>query len=278
MDKIQIEAGYFQHFKIQKLRRKLGTDAVLCHLILLTFTASNKPKGNLTGMDEEDIEIASNWTGESGKFVEALVDLRLLDKTKSFFRVHDWQEHNAYLYNKPERIRQARKAARARWKNRTKSKITDGADSINGHSAQHPEGNAFLGTETVSKTVSETVSKTISKTGVFKLFELYTGRKGSPTPALEKILIQALRTKSLEDWKKWIESARNALSTHGQTLPAPKFYFQSDYAKWPPQQPARKKVHFVCPKGCSRDPGMWAPSYITNFCIVCEERRIPEKK
>ncbi|GEM_PF-1498293 len=44
------------------------------------------------------------------------------------------------------------------------------------------------------------------------------------------------------------------------------------------ETPARKKVHFVCPRGCEKDPGVWALSHITTFCAVCEERRIPEKK
>lgn len=111
----RLAVGLFQHPKFIKLRRRLGSDAGLGYICLLSFTAQNHPDGSLGDMDEEDIAIASQYEGDAAAFVAALVDLRLLDKVGDAYLVHDWVEHNPWAAAAPERSEKARRAAYARW-------------------------------------------------------------------------------------------------------------------------------------------------------------------
>lgn len=105
------------HPKTLKLMRKLGDRAFYNLIRLWAFVSANKPNGVLSGYDEDDIEIASDWTGEPGLFVKNLLDpkIRFLEKTDDGFLIHDWQDHNEYAFHADERSDKAKKAARARW-------------------------------------------------------------------------------------------------------------------------------------------------------------------
>ena len=105
------------HPKALKLMRKLGDRAFYNLIRFWAFVSANKPNGVLTGYDEDDIEIASDWIGEPGQFVKTLLDpkIRFLEKTEDGFLIHDWQEHNGYAFHAQERSEKAKKAARAKW-------------------------------------------------------------------------------------------------------------------------------------------------------------------
>lgn len=111
----RLSVGVIDHPKIVKLRRRLGADAVLALIRLWGFTARNRPRGDLMGMDADDIEIAAGWDGEPGSFVAQLLDLVLLDDNDGVLAIHDWPEWNAWAYHAPERQERARKAANQRW-------------------------------------------------------------------------------------------------------------------------------------------------------------------
>jgi hypothetical protein len=103
------------HPKTIKLMRRLGDRSFWCLVKLWSFTAANKPDGVLTGLDAEDIEIASRWEGESGKFVDELVSLGWLNESDGVFSLHDWVEHNEYATHAKARSEKAKKAAQKRW-------------------------------------------------------------------------------------------------------------------------------------------------------------------
>ena len=84
------------HPKTKKLHRRVG-DAGCWRLICLwLWIAQNKPDGDLSGMSDEDIEIAADWVGEPDAFVRARVDVRFLDGEPGARRAHDWSEHNPW--------------------------------------------------------------------------------------------------------------------------------------------------------------------------------------
>lgn len=117
----RLKVTYPGHPKVIKLKRLLGPQAVLSHIFLLLYVAQNKPLGALTNMDETDIEIAANWNDEPGKFVPALLKLRLLDDIDGTLAIHNWENHNPYAFHAKDRSDRAKKAAKARWgKNDTK--------------------------------------------------------------------------------------------------------------------------------------------------------------
>ena len=118
----RVAVNYADHFKIVQLGKRLGLEAVICHLRLLGYVAQYKPKGILHKMTDADIESAAGWKGELGLFVATLADLKLVDiKTKRGIRtviVHDWFEYNSYAFYGPERAKKAQDAANARWRKR----------------------------------------------------------------------------------------------------------------------------------------------------------------
>lgn len=111
------------HHKTTKLMRRLGDRSFYCLIRLWAYVAANKPNGDLSGMDAEDIEIAADWQGGEGKFVETLIDIRFLEFKDGVFCLHDWEDHNMYAAKSRERSQNASAAAAVKWKNRT-NKLT----------------------------------------------------------------------------------------------------------------------------------------------------------
>lgn len=111
----RLSTSYPSHPKLQKLERRLGAGAVLCHLALLAWTAENRPKGALLNMTPEDVEIAARWSGKEGLFVDTLLELRLLDREGETLSVHDWQEHNPWVAEAPGRQAFAKRQNHRRW-------------------------------------------------------------------------------------------------------------------------------------------------------------------
>lgn len=117
---IRLSIGFFTHPKTRKLRRALGDEGVLCLLQLWCYVATNRPRGNLDGLDIDDIEIAADWQGEQGAFFARLVSIGWIeqcenDQVGAHWCIHDWADHNPWAYGAPDRIAKAKKGAKARW-------------------------------------------------------------------------------------------------------------------------------------------------------------------
>src|SRR5215469_589791 len=106
----RLATTFLTHPKIEKLRRRLGAEGVLGWIGLLAHTAAYRPSGNLEGLDNDDIAIAVKYPGDIDEFVEALVELRLLDRKGPSLTVHDWTTWNNYAATHQQRSEQARKA------------------------------------------------------------------------------------------------------------------------------------------------------------------------
>ena len=134
-----------RHPKIRKLIRRLGYEAFFSLTCLWAFAAAHKPNGDLNGMDGEDIELAAEWSGEQEAFVNALLDLRLLDVDEAGnMSIHDWRDHNGYAFYADARTAKAQKAASARWSKNSElmpadaqGNATSNAPSINEQCSEH---------------------------------------------------------------------------------------------------------------------------------------------
>ena len=100
---IRLSVGLPTHPKTKKLRKLLGNEAAWALVCLFVFAAQNKPDGDLSGMDVEDIEIAVDWEGEDGAFVAALVKVGFLNGEEGSYKIHDWAEHNGWVYGSEHR-------------------------------------------------------------------------------------------------------------------------------------------------------------------------------
>ena len=75
----RLSTGLPSHPKTKKLIRRLGQSAAWSLVCLILWAADNRSDGDLSGMSIEDIELASDWLGEDGALVDALVAVRFLD-------------------------------------------------------------------------------------------------------------------------------------------------------------------------------------------------------
>jgi hypothetical protein len=132
---IRLSTTFFAHPKVKRLAKRLGNDAVVALLRLWCWVADNKPRGVLDGMDAEAIELAADWDDAEGALYTELVALRLIDIVDGVATIHDWAEHNPWVYSAPERSEAARAAANKRWR----PGKTD-ADSMRNACAPHAEG------------------------------------------------------------------------------------------------------------------------------------------
>lgn len=106
---IRLACSFRDHPKRKKLQRRLGAAGVLALVDLWSWCGTNKPTGDLAGMDDEDIEIAAGWDGAAGVFVTTLRELRLLDERT----LHDWETHQGWAFGAAERSQAARVAGLA---------------------------------------------------------------------------------------------------------------------------------------------------------------------
>lgn len=116
-DDIRFSVNFWQHPKTIKLTRKGGLEAVRSLQILWCFCAQERTDGILSGMDVDDIEIAADWQGEPGRFVELLLAGSWLERLEGdTYALHGWEERQAYVSKKKLRQEQAKAAAETRWK------------------------------------------------------------------------------------------------------------------------------------------------------------------
>ena len=112
---IRLRLDVFDHPKLKKLRRRLGSEGVESLIRLWLWTAASRCSGRLSGLDVEAVELAASWDGEEGALVRELCALRLLDEEDGTFVIHDWADHQIYASQSDERSRRARAAAKVRW-------------------------------------------------------------------------------------------------------------------------------------------------------------------
>ena len=120
---IRLNVNMLRHPKTVKLKRRLGPDAVLCLLSLWLWSAQYRPDGILSGMTDEDIDIAAGWNNnelndrsttvneplnDRSIFVETLVDLRFIDDENGEYALHDWTDHNGYAASAVDRSDKSR--------------------------------------------------------------------------------------------------------------------------------------------------------------------------
>ena len=105
----RIAVGFPTHPKTKKLIRRIGVGGAWSLVCLFLWASVNRSDGDLTGMSDEDIELAAEWVGDDGALVAALVSVRYLDGAEDNRSIHDWVDHNPWAAGSDMR------SARARW-------------------------------------------------------------------------------------------------------------------------------------------------------------------
>ena len=122
VEDIRIKLAFKEHRKRKKLNLVLGLQkSATDYLIDLWInTAQNNPDGVLNGMNDIDIAMEAGWEGDPEVFVMSIgpkpLGVGFLDKTESgVYKIHDWEEHQPWVFYSKERSKKARKAALVKW-------------------------------------------------------------------------------------------------------------------------------------------------------------------
>lgn len=138
----RISVGLPAHPKTKKLTRRLGDSGPLHCIWLFLWAASNRSDGDLTGMTDEDLELAVNWNGEPDAFVQAMADVGFLEGPAGERRIHDWAEHNSWAAGAQQRSDKSRWAALCKQYGRAKAAkmMPDYVDAMPDAGSEHAKG------------------------------------------------------------------------------------------------------------------------------------------
>lgn len=141
---IRLDMGFFGNLKTRKFKRELGDQGIACLIQLWCYVGERHPKGVLDGVSLEDLEEIAGWTGERGAFASDAVRMRWVDQGESgVLSIHDWKEHQPYIFHSDKRSEAARVASAARWEKPTKRGHSARRIRLasEGDTGPHPEGN-----------------------------------------------------------------------------------------------------------------------------------------
>ena len=105
---IRISVDFLTHRKRRKLQRKLGAAGVLSAIDLWLSAAQQRPQGTLIDYTVDDIEIDANWEGDSGLFVETLLEVGFLDENDGVYSLHNWETRQGWVSESEDRADKAR--------------------------------------------------------------------------------------------------------------------------------------------------------------------------
>ncbi len=111
----RVKIGFFRHYKTRKLERELGSDGVLALIKIWEYAAEFRPDGDLSGMEDDDIELSIMWS-DGRPLMPVLKKIGFVDGEAGEYRLHDWKEHNSWASEADvaigELIRTASRSAR----------------------------------------------------------------------------------------------------------------------------------------------------------------------
>jgi len=121
---MRIDLNFVDHPKVKRLIRKAGYEAFYGLLRIFSIAGKMYTKGVFKDCDTDDIEDFADWHGKPGLFVEVMVEVGLLVQgTDGYYIIHDWDQHQPWIYHSDVRSEQARKAIETRWGKRENSQI-----------------------------------------------------------------------------------------------------------------------------------------------------------
>lgn len=112
---MRLSLDFVDHPKVRKLVRRVGYEGFFSLMKLFSMAGKIYPKGVLKDLEIEDIEDLCEWSECDGKFVESLLEVGFLKKEGGAYAIHDWKEHQPWIYHADARSERAKNAAARRW-------------------------------------------------------------------------------------------------------------------------------------------------------------------
>lgn len=141
MTDARLSASFPTHPKTKKLTRRLGAAGPWALVCLFLWARMNRPDGDLSGMTDEDIELAADWSGDDGTLVATLVSVGFIDGGECERCIHDWAEHQPWSAGAEDRSERAKWRALIKHHGRETAaqRMPDYAARMNAASAQHED-------------------------------------------------------------------------------------------------------------------------------------------
>jgi hypothetical protein len=219
---IRLDLSFSTHRKRKKLFNILGAQGVLSLIDLWLNTAQNRPKGILTGMDEADIALDAQWSGDAGEFCRTLCDVGFLERAENgTYSIHDWRDHQRYAYFAEEGSQRAREAVEVRWSKRDAEKLqkacgvnTERIQTVYG---ENTKGNTPSPSPSPKKTSLSPSRLTCPQTEIVDLYhktlpELPVVKHWTEERRknLQARWIEEVKRQSLDWWKNYFEYIRES--------------------------------------------------------------------
>ena len=125
MDDIRIKFSLNKNIKTRRLIQSCGYEGYFCLINLWVYVAQNAPKGKLKGYKKSDLEIIAEWTGKSEHFATELINIGFVLENSDGIIIHDWKDHQGFVYKSEDRRIQARNAGLKSGERRVKPKATN---------------------------------------------------------------------------------------------------------------------------------------------------------
>lgn len=232
---LSIEQGFRENRKFKKFCRLMGSPLAFGHMIALWEWASNHaPDGDLSKIDEPEIEDAAGYQAADGRCYAAMVDAGFIDEGPDGARnIHAWMEPGRTGY-----ALAAREKERARWRRAKGIPERQGENGAGNQqdSARNPEG------------IPEESHGTIRETSVVPASSRFTVHGSDPPSASQGS--DPDQTRPREDHVKADAAAQRAN--------------MADYAA---------KLEAAIGDGDANKPGDRAHAWLRAFCAAWCERR-----
>jgi len=131
MDWFRMDSDAMRHPKIGALAKNLDMNRymVIGHLVcLLGGVAEHAETGSLDGVDDDTLELWSEWHGDAGKFANALRFVGLIDASNN--EIHGWKKRHDCMLKERKRktVLRKRRWDRARSVPAEKCATSDGTE------------------------------------------------------------------------------------------------------------------------------------------------------
>ena len=106
MHDARFNVGLPSHPKTKRLMKRFapqGGAAAWGLVCLILWTRQNRPTGDLSGLTDEDLELAIDWQGENGALIRELATVKFLEGAEETRRFHDWEDHQPWAAGQTER-------------------------------------------------------------------------------------------------------------------------------------------------------------------------------
>jgi len=124
----RVACNFFSNLKVRKLKRRFGFQGVYSLLRLWGMTATNYPSGEYKNPDFDLIAEVIEYPESIQDFFDFLLEENFIEKTKTGFKIHEWEVHNGYASTAEKRSESARKANAVRWGKDSDSKSDSESD------------------------------------------------------------------------------------------------------------------------------------------------------